>query len=205
VRLLFALALIIASQSPRHWVDINLDTRRIADDKLDELQRQGDARSGRTAAAFKNARLDEPLYYYEADAGFASFAADSSNDLLPYLPWRSVIFPVVSGSDAIGILLFKTSLGSTCYFAPAPPGIYQQYQNASRHVRLERDQVLSVASAGGGDFLIMEDGAAIYRIAPCTTRTLLWLGLNDQHVEDVKFLTPKEMGPMIKRALRGGE
>lgn len=205
MRVWFALALVLASQSPRHWVDINMDTRRVAGDKLAELQRQGDARSGRAAAAFRDARLDDPLYYYEADAGFGSFAADSSNDLLPYLPWRSVIYPVVVGNDAVGILLFKTSLGATCYFAPAPSGIYQQYQNAARRVRLDRDQVLSVASAGGGDFLIVEDGTTIFRIAPCTTRTLLWLGLNNQHVEDVKFLTPNEMGPMIKRALRGGE
>lgn len=205
MRLWIFLALLLASQSPRHWVDINSDTRRIADDKLDELQRQGDPRSGRTATAFKSARLDDPLYYYEADAGFGSFAADSSNDLMPYFTWRSVIFPVVVGNDAVGILLFKTSLGSTCYFAPAPPGIYEQYENAARHVRLDRDQVLSVASAGGGDYLIVEDGTTIYRVAPCTTRTLLWLGLNDQHVEDLRFVTPKEMGPLIKRALRGGE
>jgi hypothetical protein len=110
----------------------------------------------------------------------------------------------VVGNDAIGILLFKTSLGATCYFAPAPPGIYSQYENAARHVRLDRDQVLSVASAGSGDFLLVEDGSTIYRIAPCTTRTLLWLGLNDQRIEDLKFLTPKEMGPMIKHAMRGG-
>jgi hypothetical protein len=205
MRLWIVLALLLASQSPQHRVEINSDTRRIAQDKLDELKRSGDPRSGRAAAAFRDARLDEPIYYYEAEAGFGSFAADSSNDLMPYLGWRSVIFPVVTGNDAIGILLFKTSLGSTCYFAPAPPGIYQQYENASRRVRLDRDQVLSVATAGGGDYLIVEDGTTIYRIAPCTTRTLLLLGLNDQHIEDLKFLTPKEMGPMIKRALRGGE
>lgn len=205
MRLLIALALVLASQSPRHWVEINSDTRQTAEDKLAELEHSGDPHSGRAAAAFRDARLDDPIYYYEADAGFGAFAADSSNDLMPYLPWRSVIYPVVAGNDAIGILLFKTSLGATCYFAPAPPGIYSQYENAARHVRLDRDQVLSVASAGGGDFLLVEDGSTIYRIAPCTTRTLLWLGLNDQRIEDLKFLTPKEMGPMIKHAMRGGE
>ena len=205
MRLVMFLALVLASQSPRHWVEINGETRQIAQDKLDELQRIGDPRSGRAAAAFKTARLDEPLYYYETDASFGSFAADSSNDLMPYLAWRSVIFPVVVGNDAVGVLLFKTSLGSTCYFAAAPPGIYDEYKNAARRVRLDRDQLLSVATVGTGDYLLVEDGTAIYRLAPCTTRTLLLLGLNDQHVEDLKFLTPKEMGPMIKRAMRGGE
>ena len=72
-------------------------------------------------------------------------------------------------------------------------------------MRLDRDQVLSVATIGTGDYLLVEDGTTIYRMAPCTTRTLLLLGLNDQHIEDLKFLTPEEMGPMIKRAMRGGE
>ena len=62
-----------------------------------------------------------------------------------------------------------------------------------------------VAATRGGDYLMVEDGTTIYRMAPCTTRTLLMLGLDNQHVDDFKFVDPKELVPLIKRALRGGE
>lgn len=205
MRLWFLLALVLASPSQRLWVDIDSETRRIAEDKLEQLQREGDARSKLAAADFKNAQLDEPLYYYADDSGSRSFAADPSDDLMPYLTTRNAIYPVVADNKAIGILLFKTSLGKTCYFGPVPADIYARYEDALRKVRLDRDQRLSIAATRGGDYLIVEDGTTIYRMAPCTTRTLLLLGLNDQHVEDLKFLEPKAMCPMIKRALRGGE
>src|SRR5678816_2111810 len=91
----FVLALVLAIPSQRHWVDIDSETQRIAEDKLSELQRDGDARSGRAAPDFKNAQLDQPLYYYADDAGFASLASDPSDDLMPYLSQRNAIYPVV--------------------------------------------------------------------------------------------------------------
>lgn len=199
------LALVLAIPSQRHWVDIDSETQRIAEDKLSELQRDGDARSGRAAPDFKNAQLDQPLYYYADDAGFASLASDPSDDLMPYLSQRNAIYPVVVENKAIGVLLFKSSLGKTCYFGPVPPGIYADYREALRRVRLERDQRLSIAATRGGDYLLVEDGTTIYRMAPCTTRTLLMLGLDNQHVDDFKFVDPKELVPLIKRAMRGGE
>jgi len=205
VRLFVLLVLLFAGQIPHHWAEIDSDTRRLAQDELDRLQREGGG--GRNASVFKNTHLDEPFYYYASDAGFSSFAADSSNDLLPYLAWREVMFPVVSGNDAIGVLRVRdTGGGPQCYFIPVPEGIYDRLKDAVRRVRLDRDQRLSVATtASGGDYFLIEDGTTIYRMAPCTTRTLLLLGLNDQHVEDLKFLAPKDMGPLIKRAMRGGE
>ena len=199
------LALVLAIPSQRHWVDIDSETQRIAEDKLSELQREGDARSGHAAPDFKNAQLDQPLYYYADDAGFASLASDPSDDLMPYLSQRNAIYPVVVENKAIGVLLFKSSLGKTCYFGPVPPGIYADYREALRRVRLERDQRLSIAATRGGDYLLVEDGTTIYRMAPCTTRTLLMLGLDNQHVDDFKFVDPKELVPLIKRAMRGGE
>jgi hypothetical protein len=104
------------------------------------------------------------------------------------------------------MLLFKTSLGSTCYFGPVPPELYRDFKEASRRVRLDRDQRLSIASTGqGGDYLIVEDGVTIYRMAPCSTRTLLMLGLKDQYINDYRFVTPNEMVPLMKRAMRGGQ
>jgi hypothetical protein len=204
VRPLAVLALLLASGLPRHWAEINSDTNQIAQDKLNTLQREGG--EGRSASVFKSAHLDEPFYYYANDDNFASFAADSSNDLLPYLAWREAMYPVVSGNDAIGVLMIKDSGGGPHgYFIPVPEGIYARVKDALRRVRLDGDQRLSVASTSGGDYFLIEDGETIYKMAPCTTRTLLMLGLNDQHVEDLRFVTPKEMGPMIKRAMRGEE
>jgi hypothetical protein len=170
MRLLMFLALLLASQSPRHWVEINSETRQIAQDKLDELQREGDPGSGRAPAVFRNSRLDEPVYYFSTDAGIYSFASDSSSDLLPYLVSREVMFPVISGNDAIGVVRLKATSGSpACYFIPVPSGIYDHVKDALRRVRLDQDQQLSIASLGARRLLPREDGKTIYRMAPCTT------------------------------------
>ena len=79
MRLWLVLALLFASPSQRLWVDIDSETGRIAEDKLAQLQREGDARSKHAAAEFKNAQLEEPLYYYADDSGFRSFASSPSS------------------------------------------------------------------------------------------------------------------------------
>jgi len=190
---------------PRHWADDNGETRQLAQDTLDRLMREGDKNSARAASVFKNARLDEPFYYYAGDATFASFAADTSINLMPHIAWRELMLPVVSGSDAIGVLRIR-QIGDSpaCYFVPVPSEIYGRLKDAIRRVRLDRDQRLSVLTSMAGDYFIVEDGETIYRMAPCTTRTLLMLGLNDQHVEDMTFLPAREMVALMKRAMTEG-
>jgi hypothetical protein len=201
------LALVLAAQAapPHHWVDISGETRQLADDELNRLMREGDKGSGHAASEFKSARLDDPFYYYTCDANLGEFAADSSSDLMPYLAWRAVMFPIVSGSEALGVAMVRWSGNNpACYFVPVPAGIYDRFKDAVRRVRLDRDQQLSVLSTGAElDFFLVEDGTTIYRMAPASTRTLLTLGLNNQHVEDMRFLPAKEMAPLIKRVLGG--
>lgn len=201
---ILAFALAGETSPPHHWADDNGETRQLAQDTLDRLMREGDKSSARAASVFKTARLDEPFYYYAGDATFASFAADTSSDLMSHLAWRELMFPVVSGNDAIGVLRIRQIENRpACYFVPVPPEIYGRLKDAIRRVRLDRDQRLSVLTSMAGDYFIVEDGTTIYRMAPCTTRTLLMLGLNDQHVEDMHFVPAKEMIPQIKRVISG--
>jgi hypothetical protein len=200
--LILVLALAGQASPAHHWADDNGETRQLAQDELARLTREGDNNSARAASVFKNARLDDPFYYYAGDATFASFAADTSSDLMPHLAWRELMFPIISGNDAIGVLRIR-EIGNrpACYFVPVPPDIYDRLKDAIRRVRLDRDQRLSVLTSMAGDYFIVEDGETIYRMAPCTTRTLLMLGLNDQHVEDMKFLPAREMVALMKRAM----
>jgi hypothetical protein len=200
---ILVLALAGQPSPPHHWADDSAETRQLAQHELDRLMHEGDKNSGRAAPVFKNARLDDPFYYYGCDATFAEFAADTSSDLMPYLVSRELMFPIVSGSDAIGVLRIRVIENSpVCYFIPVPAEIYDRFKNAIQRVRLGRDERLSVLSTGMMlDFFIVEDGTTITRMAPCTPRTLLTLGLNDQHVEDMHFVPAKEMIPLIKRAM----
>src|SRR5712672_863505 len=171
----FILTLALAAQAapPHHWVDISGETRQLAEDEPDRLTHEGDKGSGRAATVFKNARLEEPFYYYSCDGTLAEFAADTSSDLVPYLIWRAAMFPIVSGDEALGVAMVRWSGNNpACYFVPVPAGIYDQFKNAVRRVRLDRDQQLSVLSTGMGlDFFLVEDGTTIYRMAPASTRT----------------------------------
>lgn len=192
----------------RRWADINSSSLQFAEEKLEQLKKEGDSGSGRRADVFKNARLDDPLYYFATEgAAVRYFATDPSDDLMPYFAWRDVMYPVISGEDAVGLVRLRAMPHQpVAQFIPVPSGIYEQFKKAVRRVRLDGDQQLSVATAGAaGDYFLIEDGITIYKMAPCTTRTLLLLGLNNQHIEDLNFIEPKDMGPMIKRAMRGGE
>ena len=198
-----AVALTAGTAPVHHWTEISDRTRNAAEDALYRFQRDGDPGSGRAAAAFQNARLDDPFYYFSCDASLWQFPRDPSNDLMPYLVWRDAMFPVVVNDDAIGVLKVREMEGDpTAFFVPVPSGIYDKFKTARRRVRLGRDQQLSVLNTMVGDFFIVEDGTHIASMAPCTTRTLLLLRLPDPDVESASYRPPDEMAPLIKDAIR---
>ncbi|HEX6791948.1 MAG TPA: hypothetical protein VF247_11615 [Candidatus Krumholzibacteria bacterium] len=186
------------------WDEISVETNKLAGDELARLARDGARNARLDAAAFRDAGLDDPLYYYSCDSTLVSFDEDPASDIVPYMTRRNVIYPVTSGARTIGIIRIKRldSGQSQGFFGPADPTLLDMRKNILQETSILPDQRLSLLSTGlAGDFYIVEDGTKIDSMFPANSKTLAILGLPDEQLAAAPRLRPVDVYPQMKRVI----